>query len=187
MLISIEGDTGPGVTPKDIILYIIGVIGTNGGQGSVIEYSGEAIRKLSMEGRMTICNMSIEAGARAGLIAPDETTFEYLKGKDFAPRGADFDKAVAYWKTLPSDEGAHYDRVVKIKGSDITPMVTWGTNPGQVASVAAAVPDPDSMSDNVERETARHALKYHGTESWSEDDRYHRGQCIHWIVHERPH
>ncbi|HMU83657.1 MAG TPA: 3-isopropylmalate dehydratase large subunit [Leptospiraceae bacterium] len=162
MLISIEGDTGPGVTPKDIILYIIGVIGTNGGQGSVIEYSGEAIRKLSMEGRMTICNMSIEAGARAGLIAPDETTFEYLKGKDFAPRGADFDKAVAYWKTLPSDEGAHYDRVVKIKGSDITPMVTWGTNPGQVASVAAAVPDPDSMSDNVERETARHALKYMG-------------------------
>ncbi|HNJ03998.1 MAG TPA: aconitase family protein, partial [Leptospiraceae bacterium] len=100
--------------------------------------------------------------ARAGLIAPDETTFEYLKGKDFAPRGADFDKAVAYWKTLPSDEGAHYDRVVKIKGSDITPMVTWGTNPGQVASVAAAVPDPDSMSDNVERETARHALKYMG-------------------------
>lgn len=160
MLILLEGETGRGVTPKDIVLYIIGKIGTNGGQGSVIEYAGEAIRKISMEGRMTICNMTIEAGARAGLIAPDETTFEYVRGRDFAPKGEALEKAIAEWRKLPSDPGAVYDETVKINAADIAPMVTWGTNPGQVVMVTERVPDPDSFRDSVEKETARHALKY---------------------------
>jgi 3-isopropylmalate/(R)-2-methylmalate dehydratase large subunit len=160
MLILLEGETGRGVTPKDIVLYIIGKIGTNGGQGSVIEYAGEAIRKISMEGRMTICNMTIEAGARAGLIAPDETTFEYVRGRDFAPKGDALEKAIAEWRKLPSDPDAVYDQVVKINAADIAPMVTWGTNPGQVAMVTDRVPDPESFRDSVEKETARHALKY---------------------------
>lgn len=160
MLIQVNGELGKGITPKDIVLYIIGKIGTTGGQGSVIEYAGEAIRRLSMEGRMTICNMSIEAGARAGLIAPDEVTFEYLKNRDFGPKGADYDRAVAYWKTLPSDPGAKYDTVIQIDAADIAPMVTWGTNPGQVIAVTAAVPDPNSFQDKVERDTASHALAY---------------------------
>lgn len=164
-LIEVEGQVGPGVTAKDIVLHIIGVIGTTGGSGSVIEYAGEAIRALSMEGRMTVCNMSIEAGARAGLIAPDSVTFDYLKGRDFAPKGAEFDQAVAYWKTLTSDPGAHYDRVVKIKAADIAPQVTWGTNPGQVVGVSDRVPNPDDISDPVARESARHALKYMGLEA----------------------
>lgn len=160
MLIRVNGKTGPGVTAKDIVLAIIGRLTTQGGTGYVIEYAGEAIRNLSMEGRMTVCNMSIEAGARAGLIAPDETTFEYLRGKDFAPKGEAFDKAVAYWKTLPSDEGAKFDAVIDIDAASIAPMVTWGTNPGQVAPVNGVVPDPESISDPVERESARHALAY---------------------------
>ncbi len=142
MLISIDGKLGQGVTSKDIILYIIGQIGTAGGTGYVIEYAGSAIRALSMEARMTICNMSIEAGARAGMIAPDETTFNYLKGRDFAPKGDNWEKAVAYWKTLPSDKDAKFDRVLNIKAEDIKPMVTWGTSPGQVTSVDSVVPDP---------------------------------------------
>ncbi|MCA9399638.1 MAG: 3-isopropylmalate dehydratase large subunit, partial [Candidatus Omnitrophica bacterium] len=132
MLINIDGELGFGVTPKDIILYIIGQIGTAGATGYVVEYAGSAIRNLSMEGRMTICNMSIEAGARAGLIAPDQTTFDYIKGRDYAPKGADFDQAVEYWKSLVSDADAQYDRKVVLKGSEIAPQVTWGTNPGQV-------------------------------------------------------
>jgi 3-isopropylmalate/(R)-2-methylmalate dehydratase large subunit len=160
MLIRVNGKTGPGVTAKDIVLAIIGRLTTQGGTGYVIEYAGEAIRNLSMEGRMTVCNMSIEAGARAGLIAPDETTFEYLRGKDFAPKGEAFDKAVAYWKTLPSDEGAKFDAVIDMDAASIVPMVTWGTNPGQVAPVNGVVPDPESISDPVERESARHALAY---------------------------
>ncbi|MEQ8353271.1 MAG: 3-isopropylmalate dehydratase large subunit [Leptospiraceae bacterium] len=162
MLVRIDGPVGYGVTAKDIVLAIIGKISASGGTGYVIEYAGEAISNLSMEGRMTICNMSIEAGARAGLIAPDETTFEYIKGKDFAPKGADFDKAVEYWKSLISDSDAKYDREVVLKGSEIAPQVTWGTNPGQVVGVDGSVPDPDSISDPVERETARHALTYMG-------------------------
>ncbi len=160
LLINIEGKLGFGITPKDIILYIIGKIGTAGATGYVMEYAGSAIRSLSMEGRMTICNMSIEAGGRAGMIAPDETTFAYIKGKDFAPKASDWDKAVNYWKTLPSDPGATYDLVVNIKAENITPQVTWGTSPGQVTSIEGVVPDPESFTNPVDRTAARNALKY---------------------------
>ncbi|MBF0504989.1 MAG: 3-isopropylmalate dehydratase large subunit [Candidatus Omnitrophica bacterium] len=160
MLIHVDGELGVGVTSKDIILYIIGQIGTAGGTGYVIEYAGSAIRSLSMEARMTICNMSIEAGARAGMIAPDEITFNYVKGRDFAPKGTEWDKAVAYWKTLPSDSDAKFDRVIKINAQDIKPMVTWGTSPGQVTTVDQVVPDPESMKDPVERMAAQNALAY---------------------------
>jgi len=159
-LINIDGKLGEGVTPKDIILYIIGQIGTAGATGYVIEYAGNAIRDLTMEGRMTICNMSIEAGARAGMIAPDEKTFEYLKGRDHAPQGEQWEKAVTYWKTLPSEEGAQFDKVLNIKAEDITPQVTWGTSPGQVTSIEDCVPDPESFSDPVERTGAKNALAY---------------------------
>ena len=162
LLIRVDGNVGAGVTAKDIVLHIIGVIGTSGGRGSVIEYAGEAIRALSMEGRMTVCNMSIEAGARAGLIAPDETTFAYLKGRDFAPTGEDFERGVAYWRTLPSDPDAVYDRTVIVRAADIAPQVTWGTNPAQVVGVGDRVPDPDRIEDSVARETARLALEYMG-------------------------
>lgn len=160
MLINIDGKHAKGVTPKDIILYIIGQIGTAGATGYVIEYAGSAIRALSMEGRMTICNMSIEAGARAGMIAPDEKTFVYLEGRDFAPKNKFWDKAVKYWKTLPSDEGAKFDHVLNIHADDIKPQVTWGTSPGQVVAIDGCVPDPDSFSDSVERTGARNALQY---------------------------
>lgn len=160
MLINIDGELGKGVTPKDIILYIIGQIGTAGATGYVIEYAGSAIRNLSMEGRMTICNMSIEAGARAGMIAPDDTTFAYLKDRDHAPKGEEWDQAVDYWKTLASDEGAAFDKTINIKAEDIKPQVTWGTSPGQVASIEDAVPDPEGFSDSVERTGARNALDY---------------------------
>jgi 3-isopropylmalate/(R)-2-methylmalate dehydratase large subunit len=160
MQINIDGKLNEKVTAKDIILYIIGQIGTAGGTGYVIEYAGSAIRALSMEGRMTICNMSIEAGARAGMIAPDDVTFNYIKGRDFAPKGADWDKAVAYWKTLPSDQGAKFDLVLNIKAEDIKPMVTWGTSPGQVTAVDSVVPDPESFTNPVDRTAARNALSY---------------------------
>ena len=160
MLISIDGELSKGVTSKDIILYIIGQIGTAGGTGYVIEYAGSAIRALTMEARMTICNMSIEAGARAGMIAPDDTTFNYIQGRDFAPKGSEWEKAVAYWKTLLSDEGAKFDRILNIKAEDIKPMVTWGTSPGQVASIDEVVPDPETMKDSVDRTAARNALAY---------------------------
>ncbi len=160
MLINIEGKLGFAITPKDIILYIIGKIGTAGATGYVMEYAGSAIRALSMEGRMTICNMSIEAGGRAGMIAPDETTFAYIKGRDFAPKAGDWDKAVAYWKTLPSDTGATHDLVINIKAEDIKPQVTWGTSPGQVTSIEDVVPDPESFTNPVDRTAARNALKY---------------------------
>ncbi len=162
MLIKIEGPLRKGATPKDIILAIIGKIGTNGGQGYVMEYAGEAIRALSMEGRMTICNMSIEAGARAGLIAPDETTFAYLKGREFAPSGAEFERATAYWKTLGSDMDAHFDKVVTLKGEEIEPQVTWGTNPAQVVPLSGRVPDPAQIADPAGRESAERALEYMG-------------------------
>jgi 3-isopropylmalate/(R)-2-methylmalate dehydratase large subunit len=162
MAIEVEGELPAGVTAKDIVLAIIGEIGTGGGIGYVIEYRGSAIRSLSMEGRMTICNMSIEGGARAGLIAPDEITFEYLKGRDHAPKGAEWDDAVAYWKTLPTDEGAVFDKVVTIDASTLVPNVTWGTNPGQVTRVDAVVPDPASFETESERDAATRALEYMG-------------------------
>ncbi len=156
--VRINGRLAKGVTAKDLILYVIGKISTQGGTGYCIEYTGDAIRALSMEERMTVCNMSIEAGARAGLIAPDETTFDYLRGRAHAPK--DFDAAVADWKTLVTDKGAKYDRVVVFDGADIQPQVTWGTNPGQVTSVTGSVPDPAEFSDETDRKAAENALAY---------------------------
>lgn len=160
MAINVSGELQPGVSAKDLILAIIAKIGTGGGQGHVIEYRGEAIEKLSMEARMTICNMSIEAGARAGMIAPDQTTFDYIKGREMAPTGADWDAAVEYWKTLPTDEGAEFDTVVEIDGSALTPFVTWGTNPGQGLPLSASVPSPEDFTNDNDKAAAEKALKY---------------------------
>jgi 3-isopropylmalate/(R)-2-methylmalate dehydratase large subunit len=160
MAINVEGTLRPGVTAKDIILAVIAKIGTGGGQGYVLEYRGSAIRALSMEGRMTVCNMSIEAGARAGMVAPDATTYAFLKGRPHAPEGQDWDDAVAYWDTLPTDEGATFDAEVNIDANTLDPFVTWGTNPGQGVSLLDNVPDPESYTDANEREAARNALKY---------------------------
>jgi len=162
MAVTVEGDLPAGVTAKDLILAIIGQIGTAGGAGHVIEYRGEAIRALSLEGRMTVCNMSIEAGARAGLIAPDETTFDFLRGRRHAPGGVDWDNAVAYWRTLPSDADATYDREVVIDATRLSPYVTWGTNPGQALPLDASVPDPTSFNDPADRDAATRALAYMG-------------------------
>ena len=162
MSVSVEGIAPEGVTAKDIILAIIGEIGTGGGIGHVIEYRGSAIRALSMEGRMTVCNMSIEAGARAGLIAPDDTTFDYLKGRDHAPKGDSWEAAVADWRTLVSDEGAKWDKEVVIDASKLTPQVTWGTNPGQVLGIDAKLPSPDDTDDATQKDTIARALEYMG-------------------------
>lgn len=162
MLINIEGHLGKGVTPKDIILYIIGQIGTAGATGYVVEYAGSAIRYLSMEGRMTICNMSIEAGARAGMIAPDQKTFDYLKDREYSPKGDDWQKAVADWQTLSSDIGAQFDQTININAEHIKPQVTWGTSPGQVTDIDGKVPNPEDFTDSVERTGARNALDYMG-------------------------
>ncbi len=161
LLVKIEGELGHYVTAKDITLAVIGKIGTAGGTGYVIEYAGSAIRNLSMEGRMTVCNMSIEAGARAGLIAPDEKTFDYLKGRPMAPQGADWEKAVAYWNTLPADDGAHYDVVVELDASEIAPQVTWGTSPQDVLPITGQVPSPDSF-DTGRKEAVERSLNYMG-------------------------
>ena len=160
MAINVEGTLKPGVTAKDIILAIIAKIGTGGGQGYVLEYRGSAIRALSMEARMTICNMSIEAGARAGMVAPDETTFEYIKGRPHAPTGADWDAAVEYWKSLPTDEGAKFDAEVFLNADELEPFVTWGTNPGQGVSLSESVPNPADFDDANERAAAERALEY---------------------------
>ena len=162
MAINVEGSLKPGVTSKDIILAIIAKIGTGGGQGYVLEYRGSAIRELSMEARMTICNMSIEAGARAGLIAPDQTTFDYIQGKPHAPVGAEWDKAVAYWKTLVTDSDAKFDKEITLNAAELSPFVTWGTNPGQGLPLNAAVPNPAEISDPEERGAAERALVYMG-------------------------
>jgi 3-isopropylmalate/(R)-2-methylmalate dehydratase large subunit len=160
MAINVEGTLRPGVTAKDIILAVIAKISTGGGQGYALEYRGSAIRSLSMEGRMTICNMSIEAGARAGMVAPDEITYAYLKGRPHAPEGADWDAALAYWKTLPTDEGAVFDAEVFIDADKLDPFVTWGTNPGQGVSLFDSVPNPADMKDPNERAAAERALEY---------------------------
>ncbi|MGA9866914.1 MAG: 3-isopropylmalate dehydratase large subunit [Acetobacteraceae bacterium] len=160
MLIRVDGTLGFGATAKDIVLAIIGKIGTAGGTGHVIEFAGEAISALDMAGRMTVSNMSIEAGARAGMIAPDETTFAYVKGREFAPKGADFDRAVAHWRTLPSDPGARYDTTVVLNAADIAPMVTWGTSPGAVVPITGMVPDPASAKDEAERAQMARMLDY---------------------------
>jgi 3-isopropylmalate/(R)-2-methylmalate dehydratase large subunit len=165
MLVKVNGELPPGTTAKDIVLAIIGEIGTAGGTGYVVEYAGEAIRKLSMEGRMTVCNMTIEAGARAGLIAPDETTFEYLKGRPLSPKGATWEAAVTYWKTLKTDEGAQFDKVVEIDAATIVPQVTWGTSPENVAPITGVVPNPADVADAGRRAAMERALAYMGLDA----------------------
>jgi 3-isopropylmalate/(R)-2-methylmalate dehydratase large subunit len=160
MAVNVVGELGPGVTAKDLILALIAQVGTGAGRGHIVEYRGEAIRKLSMEGRMTVSNMSIEWGARAGMVAPDETTFAYLAGREYAPQGEAWDEAVAYWRTLATDEGAVFDTEVTLDAGAITPFVTWGTNPGQGAPLSAAVPDPDSFDSEADRNAAARALEY---------------------------
>ncbi len=162
MSVTVDGTLSPGVTAKDVILAIIGQIGTGGGIGHVIEYRGSAIRSLSMEGRMTVCNMSIEAGAKAGLIAPDDITFDYLQGREYAPAGAAWDQAVAEWRTLVSDEGAAWDKEVVIDASTIKPQITWGTNPAQVLGIDDRIPNPDDYADATARDTVARALTYMG-------------------------
>jgi 3-isopropylmalate/(R)-2-methylmalate dehydratase large subunit len=165
MAVNIEGELQPGVTPKDVVLALIAKVGTGGGQGYVVEYRGSAIRSMSMEGRMTICNMSIEWGARAGMVAPDETTFAYLKGRPHAPEGAEWDAALEYWKTLYTDEDAVFDTEVDLDVSALTPFVTWGTNPGQGVPLAGEVPSPDDFADPVEKAAAERALEYMALEA----------------------
>ena len=162
MAVTVNNTLADGVTAKDIILAVIAKIGTGGGQGYVLEYRGEAIRALSMEARMTVCNMSIEAGARAGMIAPDDTTFEYIKGRDHAPKGADWDAAVAYWRSLVTDDDATFDTEVVLDAQALSPFVTWGTNPGQGLPLSAAVPDPESMTNDNDKIAAERALEYMG-------------------------
>lgn len=165
MAINVEGELRPGVSSKDIILAVIAKIGTGGGQGYVLEYRGSAIRALSMDARMTICNMSIEAGARAGMIAPDETTFEFLKGKPHAPEGEEWDRALEYWRSLPTDEGATFDEEVFIDANTLEPFVTWGTNPGQGVSLSAKVPGPEDFGDENAKTACQKALDYMGLEA----------------------
>jgi 3-isopropylmalate/(R)-2-methylmalate dehydratase large subunit len=162
MSVEVDGDLPPGVTAKDVILAIIGRIGTGGGIGSIIEYRGSAIRALSMEGRMTVCNMSIEAGAKAGLIAPDDTTFAYLEGRPHAPRGAAWEQALADWRSLATDDGAEFDKHVVLAAADISPQISWGTNPAQVTPLSSAVPDPGSFAEASDRDAAQRALDYMG-------------------------
>ena len=160
--IEIEGTPKVGITAKDIILAVIGKIGTAGGTGHVIEFTGSVVRNMDMAGRMTLCNMAIEAGARAGLVAPDEITFEYIKGRPFAPKAKDFEQAVAYWRTLATDEGAHYDRVVQININDLEPMITWGNSPEDVIPITGKVPDPAEIADESQRKRKQRMLEYMG-------------------------
>ena len=162
MLIKLEGELQSGVSAKDLVLAIIGEIGTAGGTGHVIEYSGEAIKKLSMEGRMTVCNMSIEAGARAGMVAPDQVTFDYLKDKPMSPKGSDWDLAIEWWESLPSDEGAFYDKKITIDATKIKPTVTWGTSPEDVVSIDGFIPDPNKIKDDDARVKVERSLEYMG-------------------------
>jgi 3-isopropylmalate/(R)-2-methylmalate dehydratase large subunit len=162
MRVEVNGALPAGITAKDLVLAIIGKLGTAGGTGYVIEYAGEAIRGLSMEGRMTVCNMTIEAGARAGMIAPDETTFAYFQGRPRAPKGAAWEAAVSYWKTLVTDEGAHFDKIVEIDAASLAPMVTWGTSPEDVLPITALVPDPAQISDAGKRAAVERSLAYMG-------------------------
>ncbi len=165
MLVRVDGKLPAGCTGKDIMLAVIGKIGTAGGTSHVMEFAGEAISALDMAGRLTMCNMSIEAGARAGLVAPDETTFEYIRGRPYAPKGEDFDRAVEYWKTLPSDEGAHYDVVVELRAEDIIPQVTWGTSPETVIPITGSVPNPATEQDEAKRAQMERMLSYMGLQA----------------------
>ncbi|WP_429071403.1 3-isopropylmalate dehydratase large subunit [Aeromonas veronii] len=160
MRISVNGKLAEGISAKDVVLAIIGKVGHAGGTGYVVEFAGEAIASLSMEGRMTVCNMAIELGAKAGMIAPDQTTIDYIRGKEFAPKGEALEQAIAYWQSLKSDDGAHFDAEVVLDAADIAPQVTWGTNPGQVIAVNEPIPAPESFSDLMEQQSARKALAY---------------------------
>ena len=162
MEVRVEGELGPGVSAKDVVLHICGVVGAAGGTGYVIEYTGSAIRDLSIEGRLTVSNMAIEHGARAGLVAPDETTFAYVKGRPYAPKGANWDKAVAWWQSLATDPGAVYDKTVLINAADIQPTVTWGTSPEDTVAIGGVVPDPASFADPSKQEAAQKSLDYMG-------------------------
>lgn len=162
MEVRVEGELGPGVTPKDLILHIIGVIGTAGGTGHVIEYRGEVFERMSVEGRLTVCNMSIEGGARAGLIAPDDVVFDYLKGRPYAPSGEAWDNAVAWWRSLATDPGASFDKSVVIDAADVEPTVSWGTSPEDVVAIGGSVPSPESFADPSKQEAARKSLDYMG-------------------------
>ncbi|MCL4671696.1 MAG: 3-isopropylmalate dehydratase large subunit [Sphingomonadaceae bacterium] len=164
MEVRVEGELGPGVTPKDLILHVIGVIGAAGGTGYVIEYRGKVFEQMSIEGRLTVCNMSIEAGARAGLVAPDDVTFAYLKGRPMAPKGAEWDAAVQWWRSLATDDGAEFDKSVVIDAADIAPSVTWGTSPEDVLPITGAVPAPESFADPSKQDAARKSLAYMGLE-----------------------
>ena len=168
MSITINGELPEGSTAKDVVLAVLNEVGTGGGIGAIAEFRGSVVESLSMEGRMTLCNMSIEFGAKAGLVAPDEVTFEYLKGLENCPEGEDWDEAVAYWKTLFTDQDAVFDREVVLDGSAISPQVTWGTNPGQVIPVSGSIPNPQDYADPAEREAAERALDYMGLQAGSE-------------------
>jgi 3-isopropylmalate/(R)-2-methylmalate dehydratase large subunit len=165
MAVTVDGELPEGVTPKDVILAVIAKTGTGGGQGYMVEYRGSVFENMSMEGRMTVCNMSIEWGARAGMIAPDETTFAYLKGREHAPQGAEWDAAVAYWTSLRTDDDAEFDAEVVLDAAGLSPFVTWGTNPGQGAPLSATVPDPASFVDEIDRIAAEKALAYMGLDA----------------------
>ena len=187
MLVKVDGAPGKGVTAKDIALEVIGRIGTAGGTGHAIEFAGSTIRALSMEARMTLCNMAIEAGARAGMVAADETTIAYLKGRPFVPQGEQWDNAVAYWRTLHSDAGAKFDAVVELDAAQIRPQVTWGTSPEMVVSVDGRVPDPAHAPDSVKRQRLGTRTGLHGPES---EYAHHRNQCrqgVHRFLHQRAH
>ena len=164
LAVEVTGDLGPGITPKDLVLHIVGALGTAGGTGHVIEYRGKVFEQMSVEGRLTVCNMSIEAGARAGLIAPDDTVFAYLKGRPMAPKGAEWDAAVAYWKTLRTDPGAAFDKVLRIDAGEIQPTVTWGTSPEDTVAIGGVVPAPESFADPSKQQAARKSLDYMGLE-----------------------
>jgi len=190
MRITVNGKLSEGVTAKDMILAIIGEIGTAGGTGYVLEYAGDAVQALSMEGRMTMCNMSIEGGARAGLIAPDQTTFDYIKGRPMAPQGAEFDKAVDYWATLSSDDGATYDKEITLQAEDIAPTVTWGTTPEDVLPITSSVPAPSDFNDDAKQKSVMRMLDYMGIESGVklEDilvDKVFIGSCTNGRIEER--
>ena len=185
--ITVDGELPFGVTAKDIILDIIGKIGTDGATGYAVEYAGSAIRALSMEGRMTICNMSIEAGARAGMIAPDETTFAYLKGRRFSPQGAAWDEAVAHWKTLPTDEGAVFDRELHIDAATLAPAVTWGTSPGMTTTIDGTVPTLEDAAVRSRPQVLRARLRVHGPQARHADGRDQDRHRLPRLLHQRPH
>ena len=183
----VDGKLPDGVTGKDIILAIIGEIGTAGGTGYVLEYAGEAIRALSMEGRMTVCNMSIEGGARAGLVAPDEKAFEFLKGRPKSPKGEAWDAAMRYWETLRSDAGAHFDHEIRLDAAKLPPIVTWGTSPEDVVSITGVVPDPDKIEDEAKRLSKHRALNYMGLTAGHQDHRHQARPRLHRLLHQWPH